>query len=326
MRYRRGGALVSALFITAIAAMLATALAVQERLLIHESELVVNADQGYLNLQLMQLIGKNAVKKYAEQWIGQKNLTAQFSPLEINLPPIKLNNTKLTATISDEQGKFNINDLAYSENQNRFVVLLRTVMPAISVEQALAIAKSITAWITTGADDQYYLSLHPAYRSSQAELSDVSELRLIKNITPKIYAVLKPYVTALHVKKPPSTPPKQYAAPTQVAIPVTPININSAEAPVLMTMNTKLTIEQARALESCRKQHGNFSQLKDFISVCGSAAGITDLTAASTTSQYFSVDAQATMGKQVLTLSSLLVTQIEKNNTLDMVTVWQSFE
>ena len=60
-----GGALISALFITALAVVLATALAVQQRLMIHEGNLVMHADQNYLNLQSMQLIAKN-------NWINSK--------------------------------------------------------------------------------------------------------------------------------------------------------------------------------------------------------------------------------------------------------------
>src|SRR3989338_8579856 len=89
--YHKGGALISALFITAIAAIIAVALAVQQHVLIHEGELILNADQSYLNLQGMQIVAENAVEKYVLQWTNIKNLPAQLIPLKNKLPTIKIN-------------------------------------------------------------------------------------------------------------------------------------------------------------------------------------------------------------------------------------------
>lgn len=303
-RKHNGGALISALFITAIAAIIATAMAVQQRLMIHESELVMRSDQAYLNLRLMQKAAEMMVKKQASQWRGEKKL-----------PDVTINNLSISGTIDDEQGKFNINDLFYPANQSRFIVLLQAVVQGISLQESNRIAKAMTAWMTNNSQDPYYLSLHPPYRSSQTVMANISELRLIAGITPDIYTALEPYVTALPIVK-----------STQKTALASPININSALPPVLLTLDPTLTLSQAQRLFQCRKSQGGFSDLKTFITQCGAQTGITVLNDAVTTSHYFLVRARGESDHHTVQLTSLLVTQPQKNNKLNVRVVWQEFE
>lgn len=328
--HHKGGALISALFITAVAAMIAVALAMQQSLLIHEGEMVIAADQSYLKLQDMQKLAKIAVKNYASQWTNAKNPPTQWLPLKTPSPQI---------TIDDEQGKFNINNLVYAANQSQFIALLQAVVQGISQEESVNIARAMTAWMTGNSQDPYYLSLHPPYRSSQTQMSNISELRLINGVTPAIFSALKPYITALPVVSPggsgtqSSTQPPDQApasAPTQASAqataPETPININSASAPVFLTTNPALTLAQAQSLVACRKRFGEFMDTQTFIANCEQPAGIPSLNNVTVTSQYFLAEATLNQGGRVLLLRSLLVTQPQKNNTLKIGIVWQEFE
>ncbi len=330
-----GGALISALFITAIAAIIATALAVQVRLLIHEGELVVNSDQSYLNCQSMQLLAENEVIKYVSQWTNVKTPSPQLILLKTKLPNTKINGTQLTGDIDDEQGKFNINDLVYTANQSRFVTLLQAVVQGISQQQSFNIAKAITAWMTNDSQNKYYLSLHPPYQSPQAEMTDISELRLVEGVTPEIYSALAPYITALPITPPsmltsktppetPTTPPSK--TPTSKTSPETPININSASAQVLLTTNPALTIGQAENLVTCRIRFGGFTSTQAFQTDCVQPASIPALTDITTESNYFLTHVYALWNNHTVSLNSLLVTQIQKNNTLKAIVVWQEFD
>lgn len=331
-RRLNGGALISALFITAIAAIIAVALIVQQNLLIHESELVLSADQSYLNLQGIALYGKNEVEKYAMQWANPAEIPASVQPLKKHLPSVTVGDETLTGTIDDEQGKFNLNNLIYTANQPLFVTLLRSVVQGISKETAYNIAQAITAWLSNDLQDPYYLSLHPPYRAPQHEMANVSELRLVNGISPTIYSALAPNVTALPLKMQQQQQQQQQQTETfgsNAAVPiqtVTPVNINSASAPVLMTTNPAMTLSQAEDMVSCRKQHGYFSNTSTFIADCGVQSGITVLNNITTKSRYFLVDVHAISHTRSVTLRSLLVTHITKNNKLKVVTVWQSFE
>lgn len=321
--HHKGGALISALFITAIAAMIATALAMQQRLLIHESELILHSDQGYLNCQIMQAAAKTEVAKYALQFNGQANTALRLFPLPVKLTPLKMNGMILRASLDDEQGKFNLNNLVFKDNQPQFIVLLRAVMPSISEEQAVAIAKATTHWMTTGVDDPAYLQGNPAYRSSKIMMANSRELRLILGVTPKIYSALSPYITALPI---PFKTSSVNASVAPVQAQGTQININSVSAPVLLTTGSNLTMSQVKKLLVCRDHLGVINNLQEFMSQCAEPAGISTLNNLTSRSTYFSVKTQAQYKDHEVILNSLLVTEPAKNNTLNVITVWQEFE
>lgn len=303
----KGGALISALFITAIVAMLATALAISQRYLVNNAQLILRGDALYLQLQGEQFNAENNIKNYVAQWMEVLSSGARLQPLK---------NT-VNTVIEDEQGKYNLNNLIYSANQPGFVALLQAVVPTLSKETALNIAKSITAWETTGSQDPYYLSLHPAYRSSKTEMANISELRLIAGVTPEIYSALAPYITALPIAKP------SLAQKINV---MTPINVNSASAPVLMTLDPTISLSVAQQLIFCRESYGVFFQPTDFISACAQRVGITTLNNMTTQSHYFLVTSEMQYQGQGVFLKSLLVTQFAKNNKLEMRVVWQGLE
>ncbi|HMM75838.1 MAG TPA: type II secretion system minor pseudopilin GspK [Gammaproteobacteria bacterium] len=67
-----------------------------------------------------------------------------------------------------------------------------------------------------GAEDEYYTRLEEPYRAANGPFADVSELRLVRGITPEIYAKLAPHVCVLGSS--------------------VPLNINTAPAEVLMSL------------------------------------------------------------------------------------------
>lgn len=324
MRQYSGGALISALFITAVAAMLATALAVSQRFLIHEEQLIARSDQLYLQLQGEQALASQRIKNYVMQWSGPQNAGTQFIPLKNSLPEMQSGDVTFSGVIEEAQGKYNINNLVYSANQPGFVALLQALVPTISKEAAFNIAKSITAWETTGSQDPYYLSLNPAYRSSKNEMVNISELRLIAGVTPEIYSAIAPFITALPIPKATETPAA--TQPTTQTFVGMPININSASAVDLIAVNPTLTMAQAEAVITCRNRYGGFIALPQFMSACVQTNGIAALVGVVTQSRYFTINTQAERGDQVVSLNSLMVTRMGKNNKLELVTVWQAFE
>ena len=333
-RVRNGGALISALFITALAAVMATALALQGRLLLSEGELVLHADQVYLDMQGVQLAAKNSAFSYAAQFVNNQNTAPQqVRPLKRELPSVEVDGMKLATTIDSETGKFNLNDLIYPGNQPRFVVLLRAVLPSVHQALSIAIAQSITAWMTTGSDDPYYFHLKPPYRSSENEFTDASELKLIKGVTPQIYTALEPYITALPVVKPsalqqPAQSNPSVSPATQPPVAVTHADVNALLAPVMLTIAPAVNIGQALAMVACRKNSGAFPTVQAFITTCGQQAGVTSLSNVTTKADYFLVNVIGTYKDRRFILRSLLHTKLIKNNKLNKLTVdvvWQEF-
>lgn len=332
LKNKQGGALISALFITALAAILATALALDETLLIHESRLAIAADHAFLALDNAQDFAGVVIQQYAQQWgvNGAASLQAQLQPLKQTLTTLRIGGLVISTTIHDAQGQYNLNNLLYPQNQESFVILMRAVMPTMQQSQAQAIAASVTAWMTTGSDDKYYATLDPSYQSSKRQFTDRTELRLIRGMTPDIYLALLPYITALPVPKPQasvqqSTMPGQPIA--QVPAYTTPIDVNAMTAPVLMAENPGINATQADSIIDCRKAGGVFSSVQAFMANCvvpsGVSSALQNLTA---TSQYFDIRTETETNHTLVWMKSLVMTQQQNNNTLGIVKVWQAFE
>ncbi len=117
----------------------------------------------------------------------------------------------INATLSDGGNCFNINSLvsqgngiltARPEGNAQFVRLLVTL--GIPAGDASDIAQSVTDWIDTdtipaprGAEDQYYMQQQEPYRTANAVLVDVSEIRTVKGVTAEVYRTAAPWLCAL---------------------------------------------------------------------------------------------------------------------------------
>lgn len=328
-KYNKGGALISALFITAICAMMAVALMMRERLLIHEGELVIQSDQAYLDLQGVQ----NWAKVQVLDFVAQGPAVTNPRPLQAVFSAIQLDNRQISGIIEDAQGKYNINNLQSVINQPQFVALLRAVAPGVSAEAAANIAQAITAWMTNGVQDRFYLSLKPPYRSGHTQMANITELRLVAGISPEIYEAIAPYIIALPLQQgvaptAPALPVTPGAAMSAPAAPQTPININSASAFVFLTLNPNLSLSQAESLVACRSRSGLFSNTQTFMANCVKPLNLPQtVTLGNITAQsnYYLVYADAITGNRALQLTSLLAVSQDSTNKLKVSVEWQSF-
>lgn len=84
-----------------------------------------------------------------------------------------------------------------------------------------------------GAEDEYYTRLDPPYRAANGPFADVSELRLVRGMTPEIYAKLAPLITVLGSS--------------------VPVNVNTAPPEVLMSLGPGLDRPTADLLVSSRQ-------------------------------------------------------------------------
>jgi general secretion pathway protein K len=130
------------------------------------------------------------------------------------------------------QARFNLNNLASLTTQGQFRTLLHTLLPKVNAEVLQALAQAITHWVNPLSErselDRYYAALPTPYYAAHRPMISVSELGLIKGFTPAIYEALAPYVTAL---------PQ-----------ITNINVQTASAPVLMTLNAQMTPDIAEKI------------------------------------------------------------------------------
>ena len=143
----------------------------------------------------------------------------------------------------DRNGCFNLNNLVDTNVQAnaQWPDLFRRLLGALRLDPNLADA--VRAWMSQrpGVEDPYYLAQPVPYREAKQGFLHLSELRLVKGVSGEVYAALAPHVCAL----PPGTR----------------ININTATAPVLMTLNGVDTLETAQRI--WQEGHANYSKLGD---------------------------------------------------------------
>jgi len=169
----------------------------------------------------------------------------------------------IAATLADGGNCFNINSLvtqqedrlsARPEGLAQFSRLM--VMLGILDGDAADIAESVADWIDSdtvasprGAEDQYYLQQDNPYRTANALIVDVSELRTVKGVTDDVFVRLAPWVCAL-----PSTD-------------LSPININTLrpEQAILLAMLGTLPSDLTPARQFLgRRPELGYASLNDF--------------------------------------------------------------
>ena len=155
----------------------------------------------------------------------------------------------LTAQIVDERGKLNLNDLAAAtdpEARKGKILRVKRLFDLLQINPDLVDA--IVDWVDSddvpepaGAETLYYQSLRPAYRTANAPLQTVREIRLVKGMTPEIVEKLLRYVTVY---------PQEGDSR---------ININTADVLVLQALDPRITQAMAGEIVQSRP----FSTIQD---------------------------------------------------------------
>jgi general secretion pathway protein K len=137
----------------------------------------------------------------------------------------------------------------------------------------------------SGAEDNQYLLLQPAYRTADRALQDVAELRLLLDFSERDYRRLLPYVSALPAD--------------------TPLNVNTASALLLSILADTLTPELAQQLVLARGENG-YTNLSAFLAqpaLAGLAVQGIDL---AVDSKFFQARSEVLLGERRRVLVSVL--------------------
>lgn len=298
-----GSAIIFAIFIMAIVAAVGTAILVKQRYAISNTAALLTQDKAYWYTQ--------GISNWAQQILVAPIQGKQADDTIIdNLVPIlrlKLPEGLLMAQLQDLQGRFNLNNLAVAQYQPDFKRLLKITNPSLKDEQINTLTSAIVEWITpvqaTSALDEYYRKLPSPYRAAHRPMVSMSELRLVAGMTPQIYNSLEPYIIAL-----PAT---------------TPININTASIPVLMSLSPDLTLDIAQAIIEQRSQEP-FKKIDDFLQA--SKVNFTDppTTLLTVTSDYFMAIAKVTTLDSNFSIISILKRSRQQDKS-QLKILWQSF-
>ena len=287
MRKTKAAALITTLFIMALCAIVSTAIMVNQRLLIHQTELLFGYDQLAGDL--------NGVIYWAESEI-KSSLNQQGLSIGLlqhsKFPSTTLNGITLQGHVVDAQAYYNINALAQTIYEPSFDRLLA----ALNIQNQPTLAQNISNWITGAANvDDYYMKQTPPYRAGHTQMADKTELRAVEGVTQTIYTQLAPWVVAL--------PNNQLQ-----------INANTTSPLIIRTLANKMSISKAQQFLSCGRDDGGF-QSQAQVDNCANQLGVNtnDLEKALTyNTSFFLLFATATNGEQTLHLRALL--QLYKNH------------
>lgn len=154
---------------------------------------------------------------------------------------------KVSVRVEDENSKFNLNSIVYANNELHVAAYdaFRRLLAALSVDEK--VADLIADWIDRDEAPRLADSERDA---KNAPLDGPEELLLIAGIGEEVYDKLIPYVTVFGKRE------------------VLEININGAEAPLLMALDGRISPEMAGRIAS-RREIKPFEQTGDIVQVPG---------------------------------------------------------
>jgi general secretion pathway protein K len=295
-RAQHGIALLTAIVLVAIAAVLATAIAYSSAMSARRASTVFGADQSLLVAE-----GAEAMAAYVLKQSGPNSTqdalnepwAQSYGPFQL-LPGVTLDFLQL----EDQQGKFNINNLAPGGTTNATAVTeFQLLLARLGLEPKWA--PLIADWIDSndtpnfpdGAEDSVYLGQSPPYRTANLPVTSVSELLALPGFGRDRYTRLLPYISAL----PPGTA----------------LNVCTADGILLDAISGKDEYGGNPAqLLARRRQEGCFPTLAVFQASLGGQQGsqqqVSGATPLGQRTSYFRLRTFITIGTARFTLYSLL--------------------
>lgn len=250
---QRGVALITAILITALVSSVALSLAWDNALDMRRTMTLLYRDQAV------------HVALGAESWV-QSILRDDLSETDTDhlgeiwasdLPALPVQSDavqgQLFGSIEDLQGRFNVNNLIdqngeideFSLEQFQRLLQVLDVDPRFAGVAADWIDANLEAGFPDGAEDAIYTGFIPAYRTANVPLSNVTELAALEGMDKETFDILRPHIVALPGR--------------------TGINVNTATAAVLQSLDENLTASDVEGLVS-EREDGGFADVQNTFS------------------------------------------------------------
>ncbi len=320
MRQSRGGqrgiALVTVLLVVMIATITASAMVARQFFDIRRTGNVLDHEQA---VQVAYAVEEFALRVLEEDLNGNNadDLSEVWStPMESE----ELGG-KVSGQIEDLSGRINLNDLVNQKEEidelvrrrlerliNKVQEKNRETLPPESLVQEKDLVDAIIDWIDKndqqsgyeGAEDMYYLNLERPYMAGNSPMVSVSELRLVKGMSPQLYAVLEPFLAALPRGNAPARINVNTAPPEVLAAAFDRLKIEEAEPHAFQTNESVEKFTDDMDQEGFRYESNpnlNTKAEKEYMSVF---------------SEYFKLSATATFGNATVQLYSVLYRDKQK--------------
>ncbi|HEX9184920.1 MAG TPA: type II secretion system minor pseudopilin GspK [Burkholderiales bacterium] len=301
LRHQDGAAIIVAMLIVAMAAAAAASLLQQQDLALRQLTTSRDYEQAAW------------VLKGGAQWARSLLLAdARGSKVDhagelwaSGLPRTEIEQGTVAGQISDQQGLFNVNNLALDGKASaRDIAAFKRLLQAIDLDAG--IAEAVADWIDadseslgqSGAEDEHYLRLTRPYRAANQPVVEIGELLRVRGVDEYVLAQLRRFTTAL---------PRR-----------TPVNVNLAPPEVLVAAIAGLTLAEAQALTGSRAG-SPFPNLEEFRKRLPKRAFQWEEGELSVDSQFFLVQGRATVGRADVRMEALL----QREQTAMPTILWQ---
>ena len=254
LKQQQGIALITILVMVALATILAATIA--------QRQAATAESTAYLMRQNQSLMyAKSAEAFFSELLVDDAENAAEVDHLQETwaqpMPAFPVDDGYVSGIIQDESGKFNLNSLITAEdsvNENAKawfeLILKRAGLPA-------QLSEAVIDWQDEnelesggmGAECNYYQGLPNAALPPNAKFHSVEELKLVRGFEENKYKLIAPYLSA---------------APMQES----PVNINTASAFLLASMDEKLDVNAVQQLLDQRQANlEHFSNVSELWSL-----------------------------------------------------------
>ena len=201
---QRGLALITAVLVVAIVATVAASMSLGQQIWLRQAQnfndraQAEKMAQGALHVAILIFVedakkNNNPTDDLTEDWARE-------------LPPFSAQGGLTKIKINDAQGRFNLNSLMEPGGINprpAGTAVFRQLLASLNLNPDLT--DTLLDWMdandqptgTAGAEDIYYLTLQPPYRTAGRPLESVDELRLVRGFDAQTVKTLRPYVSAL---------------------------------------------------------------------------------------------------------------------------------
>ncbi|HEX5788041.1 MAG TPA: type II secretion system minor pseudopilin GspK [Woeseiaceae bacterium] len=244
MKRQRGVALLMALLLVAIVGGLAMTLTRNNAFDLRRTMSVIWHDEGtqaaYGAESWVAMLLRDDAQDTPNDHLGE--LWAQ----ELPVLPIESESVQgvLSGELVDLQGRFNVNNLvaANGEVDPLAVEQFRRLLIALELDPRFAglaadwLDPDQDAGFPDGAEDPIYTSLSPPYRAANHVIATPSELMALEGMTTEFFNVLAPNISALPGR--------------------TPVNVNTAPAAVLLSLDENMSPAEVESLIAERAEGG----------------------------------------------------------------------
>ncbi|HEB62905.1 MAG TPA: general secretion pathway protein GspK [Gammaproteobacteria bacterium] len=287
---QKGVALITAVLVVALVTVLAVNMISRQQIDIRRTSNILNTETAYMYALGVESWGIGILLRDREN----NQVDALGEDWAMTIPPIDVDGGQVVGRIEDMQSRFNLNSLLKKNDDGNEELsepdykIFRRLLSALDLDPD--IADKVVDWIDknsdvdkSGAEDYDYLGAEPAYRTANTKMVSPSELRLISGIDTETYKTLAPFVTTLPER--------------------TPININTALAPVIQALGENIEQSDAESFVESRPEDG-YSDTDSFQNDV-SASNI-DLSTLSVNSNYFILFGESHFGRGRQLLTTLV--------------------